>query len=169
MLTAHGSRLAKVSLKCYVQYMKKAPLRRSAEYSRSCCRCQSQSNFRDVIDEAEIFHREDKRAFLVRDEENEGAGNVRSKMSMYEECLLNPCNVVAQLVSSQPVTVDLTLTCFSYTDVLGPSRISRKQLAHSALRTLHPFCVVSHSCMVTEPVILELWSCSIPGIVVLEY
>ena len=50
-----------------------------------------------------------------------------------EACLLNPCNVVAQLVTSQPVTVDLTLTCFSCTDVLGPSRITRKQLASSVV------------------------------------
>ena len=48
-----------------------------------------------------------------------------------EARLLNPCNVVALLVTSQLVTVDLTRTCFSYTDVLGPSRISRKQLASS--------------------------------------
>ena len=34
-------------------------------------------------------------------------------------CLLNPCNVVAQLVTSLLVTGDLTLTCFSPTDVLG--------------------------------------------------
>ena len=50
---------------------------------------------------------------------------------------MNPCNVVAQLVTSQPVAEDLTLTCFSCTDLLGPSRITRKQLAssieHSAL------------------------------------
>ena len=32
---------------------------------------------------------------------------------LHEKCLLNPCNVVAQWVTSQPVTVDLTLTCFS--------------------------------------------------------
>ena len=80
-------------------------------------------------------------------------------------CLLNPCNVVAQLVTSQPATVDLTLTCFSYTDVLGPSRIVRKQLASSTVHSAHlhvlrgfpflhgiqctahiyTFCVVSHS------------------------
>ena len=52
-------------------------------------------------------------------------------------CWLNPCNVFAQLVTSQPIAVDTTPTCFSYTDVLGPSRITRKQLAssivHSAL------------------------------------
>ena len=41
----------------------------------------------------------------------------------FEICLLNPCNVVAQLVTSQPVTVDTTLTYFSFTDVLSSSRI----------------------------------------------
>ena len=41
-------------------------------------------------------------------------------------CFLNPCNVVAQLVTSQPVTVDATVTFFLNSDVLGPSRITRK-------------------------------------------
>ena len=57
-------------------------------------------------------------------------------------CLLNPCNVVAQLVTSQPVTVDTTATFFSHSDVSGPSRITRKSLAsfnvHSALE--HVLC-----------------------------
>ena len=48
---------------------------------------------------------------------------------------MNPCDVVAQLVTSQPVTVDLTLTCFSCTDVFGPSRITRKQLASSVVHS----------------------------------
>ena len=60
-----------------------------------------------------------------------------------QTCLLNPCNVVAQLVTSQPVTVDTTVTFFSHSDVLGPSRITRKWLAssivHSALE--HDFCL----------------------------
>ena len=38
-----------------------------------------------------------------------------------------------------------------------------------AQRTWHPFCVVSHSCMVAEPVLLELGYRSLPGIVVLGY
>ena len=54
-----------------------------------------------------------------------------------EACLLNPLNAVAQLVTSQPVAVDTTTTFFSHLDVLGPSQITRKQLAssfvHSAL------------------------------------
>ena len=54
-----------------------------------------------------------------------------------EACLLNPCNVVAQLVTSQSATVDFTLTCFSYTDVLGPSRIVRKELASSTVHSVH--------------------------------
>ena len=54
-----------------------------------------------------------------------------------EACLLNKCNVVAQLVTSQPDAVDLTLTCFSHTDVLGPSRIVRKQLASSTVHSAH--------------------------------
>ena len=57
-----------------------------------------------------------------------------------EACFLNPCIVVAQLVTSQPAIVDLTLTCFSYTDVMGPSRISVKtaRIIHSAWRTFAP-------------------------------
>ena len=51
--------------------------------------------------------------------------------------MLNPCDVVAQLVTSQPVTVHLAMTCFSYTEVLGPSRISRKQLASSTVHSAH--------------------------------
>ena len=51
--------------------------------------------------------------------------------------MLNPCNVVAQLVRSQPITVDTTVTFFSHSGVLGPSRFTRKELAssivHSAL------------------------------------
>ena len=72
-------------------------------------------------------------------------------------CLLNPCNVVAQLVSSQPVTVDTTVTFFSHSDVLGSSRITRKN-SHHPLCTAHlsTFCVVSHSYMVAEHLILVL-------------
>ena len=57
-------------------------------------------------------------------------------------CFLNPCNVVAQLVTSQPFAVDTTMTFFSYTDVLGPSRITRKQLASSIVHSvlLHVLC-----------------------------
>ena len=74
-----------------------------------------------------------------------------------EVCLLNPCNVVAQLVTSQPVAVDTTMTVFSHSDVLGPSRITRKQLASSsAQRICTRLCVcVSHSFMVAEQVTLE--------------
>ena len=56
--------------------------------------------------------------------------------------LLNPCNVVAQLVTSQPVTEDMTKTFFSHSDVSCASRITRKLLAssivHSALE--HILC-----------------------------
>ena len=52
-----------------------------------------------------------------------------------EACLLNPCNVVAQLVTSQPVTVDTTVTFFSHSDVLGPSRITRKKLSSSIVHS----------------------------------
>ena len=37
-----------------------------------------------------------------------------------EACLLNPCNVVVQLVTSQPITVDTTMTFFLTLRRLGP-------------------------------------------------
>ena len=51
-----------------------------------------------------------------------------------EACLLNACNVVARQVTSELVTVDLKLTCFS--GVLGPSRYRN---------TNYPLCTV-HTC-----------------------
>ena len=69
------------------------------------------------------------------------AQHCRFGLSACWTCVMSWHSFVAQLVTSQLVTADLTLTCFSYTDVLGPSRITRKQLAssivHSAL--LHFF------------------------------
>ena len=70
-----------------------------------------------------------------------------------EACLLNLCYVVAQLVTSHLVAVDMTRTCFSGTDVLGPSRIREKNNSHPcAQRTFHPFCVVSHCCSICRAV-----------------
>ena len=67
--------------------------------------------------------------------------------------LVKPCNVVAQLVTSQPETEDTTVTFFSHSDVLG----SRENSSHHPLCTAHlnTFCVHSHSCMVAE------WTCGI--------
>ena len=84
-----------------------------------------------------------------------------------EACLLNPCNVVAQLVTSQPVTVVTTVTFFSHSDVLGPSRITRKYLAssivHSALE--HVLCCfplfANFASMAAGPV-PHLWRASVP-------
>ena len=42
-------------------------------------------------------------------------------------CLLNPCKVVAQLLTSQLATVVLTMTHITHPDVMGPSRIIRKE------------------------------------------
>ena len=108
-----------------------------------------------------------KHLSLVGDEEVISLSHAK----VYVFCFLNPCNVVAQLVTSQRDAVDLTLTCFSCTDVLGPSRIAEKTtlIIHWLKRTLHPFCVVSHSCMVAEQVFLELGYWFIPGIAVLGY
>ena len=55
--------------------------------------------------------------------------------------MLNPCDVVAQLVTSQPVSVHLALTCFSYTARLGPKSGIEKtaRIIHSAQRTFTRF------------------------------
>ena len=59
-----------------------------------------------------------------------------------EVCLLNSCDVAAQLLTSQPIKEDLTMTFISHSDVLGPSQIRKKKLAssvvHSALE--HILC-----------------------------
>ena len=61
-----------------------------------------------------------KRRFLEIFSGQRGTPRESDAASRREEaCLLNPCNVVAQLVTSQPVTVDLTLTRFSDVAVLG--------------------------------------------------
>ena len=82
-----------------------------------------------------------------------------TKTQKHKNCLLNSCNDVAQLVTSQPCTVDMTLTSFSSHRRLELKSDRIENNSHPcAQRTLHPFCVVSHSCMVAEPVTLELWS-----------
>ena len=68
-------------------------------------------------------------------------------------CVLDPRNVVARLVTSQPVTIYTTVTFFSHSDALAPSRIKKKKKrSHHPLRTAHlnTFCVVSHSCNIGE-------------------
>ena len=54
-------------------------------------------------------------------------------------CFGNTCNVAAQLYILHSVTVDLTF--ISHQDVLGPSRITRKQLVSS----------IVHSALVAPP------------------
>ena len=64
-----------------------------------------------------------------------------------EACLLNPCNVAAQLITSQPVTVDLTMTFISQSDVLAQVG-SRENSSHHPLCTAHSntFCATPNSC-----------------------
>ena len=51
------------------------------------------------------------------------------------------------MVTSQPGTVDMTVTCFSAHRRLEFKSDPRENNSHScAQHTLHPFCVVSHSC-----------------------
>ena len=74
-------------------------------------------------------------------------------------CWLNPCNAVAQ--------VGHITACYSRLDDtnmlltlgrLGPKSDRRENNSHhpQCKAHLHPFCVVSHSCMVAEQVFLEL-------------
>ena len=81
-----------------------------------------------------------------------------NKRQQHTKCLLNPCNVVAQQVTSQPDTVDTTMT-FIWLKTSWAQVGSRENNTYDPQCTahLHPFCVVSHSCMVAEPVFLELW------------
>ena len=74
------------------------------------------------------------------------------------------------MVTSQTGTVDMTVTYFSAHRRLELKSDPRENNSHPcAQRTLHPFCVVSHSCMVAEPVFLEWGYRFIPNIVVLGY
>ena len=50
---------------------------------------------------------------------------------------VNPCNVDAQLVTSQPDAADITMTFTWYTDVLGQVRISWKQHVSSTVHRAH--------------------------------
>ena len=61
------------------------------------------------------------------------------KVSSLCLCLWNTCNVAAQLYTLHSVTVDLTF--ISRQDVLGPSRMTRKQLVSS----------IVHSALVAPP------------------
>ena len=90
--------------------------------------------------------------------------NKPTKPTNQQTCLLNPCNVVAQLVTSRPVAVDTTVTFFSHADVLDPSRITRKWLTSSTSCTAHlnTFCVcfpLLHGCGAAYPCIWGIeWS-----------
>ena len=65
------------------------------------------------------------RVLLVNQLQSREEGRYRANtFFVFTSSLLNPRNVVAQLVTSQPVAVDTTF--FSHSGVLGPSRITRK-------------------------------------------
>ena len=64
----------------------------------------------------------------------------------------------------------MTVTYFSAHRRLGPKSDRIENNSHPcAQRTLHPFCVVFHACMVAEPVFLELGYWLIPGTAILGY
>ena len=64
----------------------------------------------------------------------------------------------------------MTVTFLSSHRRLGPKSDRRENNSHlCAQRTLHPFCVVFHACMVVEQVFLVLGYGFIPGITVLGY
>ena len=74
-----------------------------------------------------------------------------------EACLLNLCYVVAQKVTSQPDTVDMTVTFLSSHRLLELKSDPRENNSHPcAQRTLHLFCVVSHSCKIGSPMSFAL-------------
>ena len=84
--------------------------------------------------------------------------------------LVEPVLCCCTVVTSQPVTVDMTVTFLSSHRRLELKSDPRVNNSHPcAQRTLHPFCVVSHACMVAEKVFLELGYRPTPDIVVLGY
>ena len=71
--------------------------------------------------------------------------------------LVEPVKCCCTVVTSQPDTVDMTVTFLSSHRRLEVKSDPRENNSHPcAQRTLHPCCVVSHSCMVAEPIFLEL-------------
>ena len=71
--------------------------------------------------------------------------------------LVEPVLCSCTVVTSQPDTVDMTVTYFSAHRRLGPKSDRIENNSHPcAQRTLHTFCVVVHACMVAEQVFLEL-------------
>ena len=71
--------------------------------------------------------------------------------------LVEPVYCCCTVVTSQADAVDMTVTYFSAHRRLGPKSDRTENNSHPcAQRTLHPFCVVFHACMVAEPVFLEL-------------
>ena len=71
--------------------------------------------------------------------------------------LVEPVLCSCTVVTSQPDTVDMTVTFLSSHRRLELKSDPRENNSHPcAQRTLHTFCVVSHACMVAEQVFLEL-------------
>ena len=71
--------------------------------------------------------------------------------------LVEPVLCSCTVVTSQPDTVDMTVTFLSSHRRLELKSDPRENNSHPcAQRTWHPYCVVFHACMVAEPVFLEL-------------
>ena len=89
-------------------------------------------------------------------------GTPRTASRREEVRQLNPYNVVAQLLTSQPATVDLTVTFISHSDVMGPSRITREE----------PESSIVHDTRERDLWRIQLLHCSgadHPGLVVLKW
>ena len=66
--------------------------------------------------------------------------------------LVEPVLCSCTVVTSQPDTVDMTVTYFSAHRRLGPKSDQRENNSHPcAQRTLYPFCVVFHTCRSGRP------------------
>ena len=80
------------------------------------------------------------------------ACQVKVICSSRENCLLNSCNVVAQSAHHSLWQLTWQWHFSLHTDFLSSSRVREENISHPcAQRTLHLFCVVSHSCMVAVP------------------
>ena len=82
--------------------------------------------------------------------------------------LLNPCNVVAQQVTSQPVTVDTTVTFLLTHRRLGPKSdiVKTARLIHSAQRTFTRFAWFPILALQRSRL---SWNCGIDLFLVLRY
>ena len=100
--------------------------------------------------EKEKEKKEKEKKTKKKKKKRERKKNKRKKKKLVEPLFC--CCTVGHTTSL--FTVDTTVTFFSHSDFFGPKSDHVKT---GRMRTFTRFCVVSHSYMVAEPVILELW------------